>query len=321
MSIKNVLIVFATTLFLIGCAGDVVSKKGAVVLVIAEKNPSLAMTSPPEAKVGAGSGFFIEENVIITNNHVIENSKAIVIKTEEGKEFFPVEVVFTDELIDIAVLKIKDWEKFKETNKISYLKLSEINVKHLDTVYTIGHPWGLHWSISRGIVSHPLRHPFSNPKSYIQTDAKIFEGNSGGPLINEHGYVVGVNTIMIVNNGGSYGFATPSPLVIKLLNDFKKYGEARWAVLGIVMDEGGVIKNVDPISAAAVAGMKADDRIVSYTINDVKHMFDNFDNFIYNLSLADYSEKITVMVERSKKPLTFELQPKYKVSKEFTENK
>lgn len=321
MSIKSILIIFTASLFLVGCSGDIVNKKNAVVLVIAEKLENPMIVPSENAKVGSGSGFFIDENVIITNNHVVENSKAIVIKTEEGKEFFPVEIVFADALIDIAVLKIKDWEKFKETNKVSYLTLSQINVKHLDTVYTIGHPWGLHWSISRGIVSHPLRHPFSNPKSYIQTDAKIFEGNSGGPLVNEHGYVVGVNTVMIVNNGGSYGFATPSPLVIKLLNDFKKYGEARWAVLGVVMDDSGLIKNIGPDSAAEAVGLKADDRIVSYTINDVRHMFDNFDNFIYNLSLADYSEKVTIQVERSKKPLTFELQPKYKVSTEFTENK
>jgi S1-C subfamily serine protease len=320
MNLKIFAVIFTAFIFLTGCSeSNILSKKDAVVFIVAEKNLVNGQTTNPT--MGSGTGFFIDENVILTNNHVVENSKSIIIQIENGKEVYPVEVVFADPLIDVAVLKLKNWEEFIKKNKVSYLEFAQDhNINQLDTVYAIGHPWGLQFSISKGVISHTIRRPSASPKFLIQTDANIFEGNSGGPLLNSRGNVVGINTLMLANTGGSYGFATPSLLVKKVLNDYKKYKEARWIMLGVIIDNHGVIQSIQENSAASGAGLLANDKILSMEIKKQTHEFTNFEDFIHELILTDYEELVKLEIERGNEKVIFELKPTYKLSVDFLES-
>lgn len=311
MGIKSFLIVIGLVIPLSACNSDsnIIAKKDAVVLILAEKDSE---------KSAIGTGFFINKNTIITNHHVVENAKKIQIGTEKGKDPYEVEVVHDDPMVDLAVIKIKDWDKFIKENRVVYLNFAyKDSIDDLETVYAIGHPWGLTWSISKGVISNKLRRPTATPKVLIQTDAKIYEGNSGGPLLDENGDVVGVNNLMISNTGGSYGFSILAPLVQKVLRDFEKYKEARWALIGITIDDDGTIKEIADNSAADKSGLKPNDKISLFETTNGLKIFKDLNEFLYEVSLTDYQDKVKITVERNKEIVTFDVSPSFKTSNDF----
>lgn len=293
----------------------IASKKAAVVIIF-EKDKT-----DPNAG-GVGTGFFVKENYIITNFHVAgEKNYNLEIAMENGNKTYEAELVYGDKDTDVAVIKLKNWEEFKKDNpQLTYLNLSTKNPQATDTVWAIGHPWGLFYSISKGIVSiEGRKSPSPFPMWWIQTDAKVYNGNSGGPLLNEDGDVIGMNSIMVAKEGGSYGFAIPSPMITKVINDLEKYKEVRWLTLGISIEGPGVkIKELSSDSSAKTAGIEVGDQIISVRAKDssIVNVNSAFDLISY-LSTLDYANELELIVKRNDKLVELVVAPKFKLSTEY----
>ena len=187
--------------------------------------------TPQERQASAlGSGFIIDKNgTVVTNNHVIKDADDILVRVNGDKEY-KAKIIGTDPLSDIAVLKIESSDSFKPV-KFGNSDLARIG----DWVIAIGNPFGLGGTVTAGIISARNRSiGLSRYEDFIQTDASINQGNSGGPLFNIDGDVVGVNTA-ILSQGGSIGigFAIPSNNAKQVVDQLIKFGETKRGWLGV----------------------------------------------------------------------------------------
>ncbi len=237
----------------------------------------------PRKTNSLGSGFIIDTSgIVVTNNHVIADADEINVIMNDGTKF-KAELVGVDKKTDLAVLKFKPAKpliavKFGDSDK---LRLGE-------WVVAIGNPFSLGGTVTAGIVSARNRDINSGPyDSYIQTDAAINRGNSGGPLFNLDGEVIGVNTLIISPSGGSIGigFAVPSKTVAGVVDQLRQFGELRRGWLGVriqqVTDEiaeslnikparGALIAGVDDKGPAKPAGIEPGDVVVKFDGKDIK---------------------------------------------------
>ncbi len=184
----------------------------------------------PRRTSALGSGFVIsEDGYIVTNNHVIESADEIVIEFFSGEEL-PAKLIGRDPNTDIALLKV---DAGKPLPFVSFGNSDNMRVG--DWVVAMGNPLGQGFSVSAGIVSARNRALSGSYDDYIQTDAAINRGNSGGPLFNMDGEVVGVNTAILSPNGGSIGigFSMASNVVTKVVNQLQQFGETRRGWLGV----------------------------------------------------------------------------------------
>ena len=184
----------------------------------------------PRRSEALGSGFVIsEDGFIVTNNHVIENADEIEIEFFSGKRL-KAKLVGTDPKTDIALLKVESGAP------LPFVTFGNSDVSRVgDWVVAMGNPLGQGFSVSAGIVSARNRALSGTYDDYIQTDAAINRGNSGGPLFNMDGQVIGVNTAILSPNGGSIGigFSMASNVVTKVVDQLKEYGETRRGWLGV----------------------------------------------------------------------------------------
>ena len=184
----------------------------------------------PRRSSALGSGFVVsEDGYIVTNNHVIESADEIVIEFFSGKEL-PAKVLGTDPNTDIALLKVEADEP------LPFVSFGDSDTARVgDWVMAMGNPLGQGFSVSAGIVSQRGRALSGAYDDYIQTDAAINRGNSGGPLFNMDGDVIGVNTAILSPNGGSIGigFSMASNVVSKVVTQLKEFGETRRGWLGV----------------------------------------------------------------------------------------
>jgi len=241
----------------------------------------------PRKTNSLGSGFIIDTSgVVVTNNHVIADADEINVIMNDGTKI-KAELVGVDKKTDIAVLKFKPVKplvavKFGDSDK---LRLGE-------WVIAIGNPFSLGGSVTAGIVSARNRDINSGPyDNYIQTDAAINRGNSGGPLFNLDGDVIGVNTAIISPSGGSIGigFAVPSVTAVAVLDQLREFKEVRRGWLGVkiqqVTDEiaeslnikparGALVAGVDDKGPAKPAGIEPGDVIIKFDGKDIKEMRD-----------------------------------------------
>lgn len=229
----------------------------------------------PRRSSALGSGFVIsEDGYIVTNNHVIESADEIVIEFFGGEEL-EAKVVGTDPNTDIALLKV---EADKPLPYVNFGNSDKARVG--DWVMAMGNPLGQGFSVSAGIVSARNRALSGSYDDYIQTDAAINRGNSGGPLFNMDGDVIGVNTAILSPNGGSIGigFSMASNVVSKVVAQLKEYGETRRGWLGVRIQDvtedvaeamgmentsGALVTDV-PEGPAKEAGMMQGDVILSF---------------------------------------------------------
>jgi serine protease Do len=243
--------------------------------------------APPDRKISSlGSGFVIDpEGLIATNNHVIDGADEIIINFHDGTKLKVEKVVGRDTKTDIALLKVTPKKPLKAVPLGSSAKMLVG-----DWVLAIGNPFGLGGSVSLGIISAKQRDINSGPyDDYLQTDAAINKGNSGGPLFNMDGEVIGINTAIISPTGGSIGigFSVPSDTVISVVDQLKKYGEIRrgWLgvkiqtvtediaeTLGIPENTGALVGGVSPDGPAAAGGIEAGDVILKFDGKDVSTM-------------------------------------------------
>ncbi len=228
-----------------------------------------------------GSGFLVtEDGFIVTNNHVIEGADEILIEFYNGRGTLPATVVGTDPNTDIALLKVETDEP------LPFVSFGDSDVMRVgDWVMAMGNPLGQGFSVSAGIISARGRELSGTYDDFIQTDAAINRGNSGGPLFNMSGEVIGVNTAILSPNGGSIGigFAMASNVVSKVVDQLREYGETRRGWLGVriqdVSDDVAEAMGLDSTAGALVtdvpdgpakeAGVLAGDLIVNFDGQDV----------------------------------------------------
>jgi len=243
--------------------------------------------SVPDRMVSSlGSGFIIDgkEGVIVTNNHVIDGAEEIQVVLHDGTKL-RAELIGRDTKTDIALLKVEPPHELK-----SVRFGSSANIRVGDWVLAIGNPFGLGGSVTLGIISAKARNINSGPyDDYLQTDASINKGNSGGPLFNMDGEVIGVNTAIISPTGGSIGigFSVPADTVVPVVQQLRQFKEVRrgWlgvkiqtvteaiaGALGIEENTGALVAAVTPDSPAAKGGMEAGDVIVRFGGADVPTM-------------------------------------------------
>ena len=239
--------------------------------------------SPKRRRTSAlGSGFIISETgLVVTNNHVIEQADEILIELFSGEEL-KATLVGTDPKTDIALLKV-EYDK-----PLSFVKFGNSDIARVgDWVMAVGNPLGQGFSVSAGIISARNRALRGSYDDFIQTDAAINRGNSGGPLFNMEGEVLGVNTAIISPNGGSIGigFSMASNVVSKVVDQLEKYGETRRGWLGVsiqdVSDDIAVAKDLESTDGALVtntpdgpaknAGVKVADVIISFDNQLIKN--------------------------------------------------
>ena len=242
--------------------------------------------SPVPRRVNSlGSGFIVDPaGLVVTNNHVIADADEVNVILNDGSTL-KAEVVGRDQRTDLALLRVKPTKplkavKFGDSDK---LRLGE-------WVIAIGNPFSLGGSVTAGIVSARNRDIQSGPyDNYIQTDAAINRGNSGGALFNLNGEVIGVNTAIISPTGGSIGigFAVPSNSAVQVVDQLKQYGETRRGWLGVhvqnVTEEiatsmglkepaGALVAKVSPDSPAAAAGIEESDVILKFDGQPIESM-------------------------------------------------
>lgn len=309
----------------VACSKDPVtmvaeSKQGIVAIIAEQNNVDSTGSVIGKPLTGIGTGYFVGENVIITNFHVAGDKKSLKVGYTNADSFYDAEVIYGDKESDVAVIKLKDWDKFKKDNpNYRLLQFATHEPRDGETVYVIGHPWGLFYSVSKGIVSLSMRKsPNSIPTWWIQTDAHVYNGNSGGPMLNESGEVVGMNSMMMAQEGGSYGFALPAPLIQKITSDLEKYKEVRWATLGIMMKSPGVtIDSVDPAGPAVKSELKPGDKIVGIKVNKHVYPVKTSLDLISRLSVLDYTDMIHLLVERNDNTIDILFKPGYKLSSQY----
>ena len=236
------------------------------------------MPQQPQFQHGIGSGVIISpDGYIITNNHVVEGATDVKV-TLSDRRIFEAKVIGTDPLTDLAVIKIEG------TNFPNVPLGDSTELRPGQTVLAFGNPLGFRFTVTRGIISalnrpNPYNDDPRKPGQYIQTDAAINQGNSGGPLVNARGEVIGINTFLISPSGAfsGMGFAIPSQIVQPVMDSLVRYGKVEHSYIGVSISDvtpenskffnlkdanGALISEVQPDSPGASAGLKVGDVIV-----------------------------------------------------------
>ena len=261
---------------------------------------------------GLGSGVIIDKDkgYVVTNNHVIDDADEILVTLKDGRQF-EAKKIGSDAQSDVALLKI-------DPDNLSEIKIADSDRLRVgDFVVAIGNPFGLGQTVTSGIVSAKGRHGLSAPsqqglEDFIQTDAAINSGNSGGALVNLKGELVGINTAIIAPGGGNVGigFAIPSIMMNNLVNQLIEFGEVKRGVLGITgydfnadlaktfeldIAQGAFVQQVIPDSSADKGGLKYGD-VVTH-VDGIK--ISSFNELRSKVSTKGAGSEIELTVNRS----------------------
>lgn len=269
-----------------------------------------------QAQVGMGSGVIIsEDGYIVTNNHVIANASELEI-TLNNNETYKAKLIGTDTDMDIALLKIES------PNKLPYIVFGDSDAIRLgEWVLAVGNPYNLTSTVTAGIISAKARNlATSGIQSFIQTDAVVNPGNSGGALVNSRGELIGINTMISSNTGSyvGYSFAVPSNVTRKIIEDILEFGNVQQGVLGVQgfelntilseelslsTNQGFYVQNITKDSGADKTGIQQGDiikKINNKTINtfvDIKSI----------LNTKRPSDIVTLEVLRGNENLSFDV--------------
>ena len=268
--------------------------------------------TPQERQSSAlGSGFIIEESgIVVTNNHVIEGAEDIIVQVNGGKEY-KAKVIGADPLSDIAVLQIDTKEKFTP------VKFGDSDKARIgDWVIAIGNPFGFGGTVTSGIISARNRSiGLSRYEDYIQTDASINSGNSGGPLFDMNGDVIGINTAILGRSGNvGIGFSIPSNSAKIVIDQLIEFGETKRGWLGVriqdvtkeiaeieKLDEprGALVASVAPNSPSEKAGVKSGDIILEFNGEKIEQM----KKLPIIVARTEVGKKVKVKIWRNKKEI------------------
>jgi Do/DeqQ family serine protease len=275
-------------------------------------------------EIATGSGVIISKNgYIVTNNHVIDGSEKIRITLNDGREQ-EAKLIGADPSTDIALLKIKE-------NNLPFTEFGNSDLVQLgDWVLAVGNPFNLTSTVTAGIVSAKARNinilrrnskdDIFPLESFIQTDAAVNPGNSGGALVNPEGLLIGINTAIASKTGSysGYSFAIPSNIVLKVVNDLKSYGMVQRAFIGviikdvtqIVMNElefpntdGVLVQGLSESGAAKNLGIKVNDvilKVENIEVNDVPELQEQIGKY-------QPGDKIKLFIRRDGESILFEI--------------
>jgi serine protease Do len=239
--------------------------------------------SKPTPSLAQGSGFFVsEDGYLVTNNHVVEDADDISVTMEHGEKF-EAKLIGTDPRTDLALLKVTE----KTSKKFPFVKFSDKDPRVGDWVLAVGNPFGLGGTVTAGIISAHNRDIGSGPYDYLQIDAAVNRGNSGGPTFNLDGEVIGVNTAIFSPSGGNVGiaFAVPAALVKQVVTELQSDGSVDRGWLGVVIQnvnddiadsiglkepKGAMITKVTEDGPASKEDIKAGDVIVEVNGEEVE---------------------------------------------------
>ena len=261
-----------------------------------------------QIKTSLGSGVILSsDGYILTNQHVVgDNTLRVITELYDGRKF-NAQLVGIDKGTDLAVLKIEDSD-----NSFPSIEIEDSDKIMIgDIVLAIGNPYGLGQSVSMGIVSATGRE-FDNPYSnYIQTDASINRGNSGGALIDSEGRLIGINTLIRSSSGGSegIGLAIPSTNALEIISDLIQYGEVRRGWLGFSIDRQAlirkgklVISEVVDSGPASNGGLKKNDYLNTINSEDA-----TYENLFKTFARSKPGEEIFLSIERNSETLELAL--------------
>ena len=267
---------------------------------------------------GLGSGVIInaDKGYVVTNYHVINGANSIRVQLHDGREY-DAKLVGGDKMSDIALLQLKN---AKHLTEIKIADSDQLRVG--DFAVAIGNPFGLGQTVTSGIISALGRSGLNieNFENFIQTDAAINSGNSGGALVNLNGELIGINTAILGPNGGNVGigFSIPSNMMKNLTDQILKYGEVKRGMLGVQGGEvnselaealgldsskGAFVSQVVPDSAADKAGLKAGDVIVSVNGKSI----DSFSELRAKVATLGAGKEVTLGIIRDGKDKTFKV--------------
>ena len=267
---------------------------------------------PQERQSSAlGSGFIIDEKgIVVTNNHVIKDAEDIIVRVNGDKEF-KAKVIGADPLSDIAVLQLETTEKFVP------VKFGDSDKARIgDWVIAIGNPFGLGGTVTSGIISARNRSiGLSRYEDYIQTDASINSGNSGGPLFDMNGDVIGINTAILGRSGSiGIGFSIPSNSAKIVIDQLIEFGETKRGWLGVRIQDvtkeiaevenldeprGALVASVAPNSPSEKAGVKAGDIILEFNGEKIQEMKE----LPIIVARTEVGKKVKVKIWRNKKEI------------------
>ncbi len=269
--------------------------------------------TPQERKSAAlGSGFIIDENgIVVTNNHVIQDADDIIVRVN-GDQEYKAKVLGADPLMDIAVLQLETEEKFKP---VGFGDSDKARIG--DWVLAIGNPFGLGGTVTAGIISARNRSiGLSRYEDFIQTDASINSGNSGGPLFDMEGNVIGINTAILGRNGSiGIGFSIPSNSAQQVIKQLIEFGETKRGWLGVRIQDvtkeiaeaeeldkprGALVASVAENSPSEKAGIQAGDIILEFNGVEIKQMKE----LPAIVARTDVGKNVDVKIWRNKKEIT-----------------
>jgi len=287
--------------------------------------------TPQEKKASAlGSGFIIDaKGIVVTNNHVIQGAEDIIVKVNGNKEY-EAKIIGSDPLSDIAVLEIQSKDKFIP------VKFGDSDKARIgDWVIAIGNPFGLGGTVTSGIISARNRSiGLSRYEDYIQTDASINLGNSGGPLFDMNGDVIGINTAILGQSGSiGIGFSIPSNSAKKIISQLIEFGETKRGWLGVRIQvvtkeiatveklnkpRGALVASVADNSPSDKAGIQAGDIILEFNgtlINEMKEL-------PVIVAQTEVGSTVEVKIWRNKKEISKKIKlGRLETSKDFAEEK
>jgi serine protease Do len=262
-----------------------------------------------------GSGFVISaDGYVVTNNHVVDNASEVTLKFQNGEDYLA-EVVGADPKTDLALLKIKSDKSFP------FVELSRTEAKVGDWVMAVGNPFGLGGTVTSGIISARGRDIGNGPyDDFLQIDASINRGNSGGPAFNLEGQVVGVNTAIFSPSGGSVGigFAIPANMVREVVDSLKENGAVTRGWLGVRIQpvtaelaeglglekaEGAIVSEVTEGSPALAAGLKQGDTILRLGDDEISDARD----LSKTVAKAAPGKKVKFSILRDGKPMSIDV--------------
>jgi serine protease Do len=274
----------------------------------------MPMTPHGVQRMALGSGFIIDPSgYVVTNNHVVANAEKVTVIFQDGTKH-PAKIIGRDPKTDLALIKIA------APHPLPYVQWGDSNAEQVgDWVLAVGNPFGLGGTVSTGIISARGRDIHSGPyDDFLQIDASINRGNSGGPTFNLEGKVIGINTAIYSPNGGSVGigFAIPSSLARPVIEQLKAHGKVERGWLGVQIQEvtpdiakslglpkaeGALVADVTAGGPAAKIGLKQGDVILGYDGHDIAKLRD------LPIAVAEtpVGEKASVKVWRERHEVTF----------------